>query len=295
MAQRRFGSVDSTGRKLDIIENYLLMYQMALGNTGFHTIYVDGFAGSGEVPLGVHDEGLFDEEVKTILTGSASRALNISPAFSRYIFIDKRQKCIDALSAKFINRPNADRVKFLVSDANKEIRDLCANEQWRSQRGVVLLDPFGSQVEWATIEAIAATKALDLWYLFPAGVSVFRQIGNAGTVHDTHGAAITRIFGTEDWRGAFLTPTAQSDLFGEYPRHAKNVTPESAAQFMIERLKRIFKGGVLDDMIPLGKNAYPSFYLLFAWGNPSPKASALAKKLSKAAVKATDRKHGRLV
>lgn len=162
MAQKRFGSAGSTGRKLDIIEQYLHMYQTALGKTGFQTIYVDGFAGSGEVPLGEHAEGLFDEDVKTILTGSAYRALNISPAFSRYIFIDKRQKCIDALSAKFKERPNPDRVKFFVGDANKEIRHLCAIEQWRSQRGVVLLDPFGSQVEWATIEAIANTKALDL-------------------------------------------------------------------------------------------------------------------------------------
>lgn len=124
---------------------------------------------------------------------------------------------------------------------------------------------------------------------------MFRQIGNTGSVHGTHGEAITRIFGTEDWKMAFLKPSKQEDLFDEASHHEKNVTPESAAQFMIERLKSVFKGGVLDEIIPLGKHSYPSFYLLFAWGNPSNKATALAEKLSKAAVKATDRKHGRLV
>jgi len=295
MAQKRFGSSVTTGRKLDVIEQYLSMYQMALSNTGLQTLYIDGFAGSGEVPLGGNAEGLFDEEVKMILAGSADRALNIFPPFSKYVFIDKRKECIEALSAKFQGRQSEDRADYVVGDANEEIRRLCDTRQWRGQRGVVLLDPFGSQVEWATIEAIARTKSLDLWYLFPAGVSVFRQISNSGTVHDTHVEAINRIFGTSDWKDAFLTPSKQSDLFGEPVRQEKNVTPESAANFMIERLRTVFQGGVLDEMIPLGKHAYPSYYLLFAWANPSPNATGLARKLASAAVKATDRKYGRLV
>jgi three-Cys-motif partner protein len=295
MAQKRFGSADTTGRKLDVIEQYLSMYQRALSNTGFHTLYIDGFAGSGEVPLGGNPEDLFDEEVKMVLAGSADRAMNISPPFSRYVFIDKRRECIEALSTKFHGKPNEDRAGYIVGDANEEIRKLCDTTQWRGQRGVVLLDPFGSQVEWATIEAIARTKSLDLWYLFPAGVSVFRQISNSGTVHDTHIEAINRIFGTDEWKDAFLAPSKQSDLFGESARQEKNVTPEGAAQFMIERLRTAFQGGVLDEMIPLGKHAYPSYYLLFAWANPSGNATRLARKLAGAAVKATDRKYGRLV
>jgi three-Cys-motif partner protein len=252
MAQKRFGSTGSTGRKLDVIEEYLSMYQRALSKTELKTLYIDGFAGSGEVPLGEHEDGLFDEDVKIVLSGSADRALNISPPFSRYVFIDKRKKCIEALREKFKNRRNIDRVTCIVGDANKKICALCSEEDWRAQRGVVLLDPFGSHVEWATIEAIAATRALDLWYLFPAGVSVFRQIANVGTIHDTHIDAITRIFGTEDWKAAFLKPSSQPDLFGARTRSEKSVTPESAAEFMIGRLRGVFRGGVLDEMIPLG-------------------------------------------
>ena len=271
------------------------MYQKALSNTGLRTLYIDGFAGSGEVPLAAHNDGLFDEDVKTVLAGSADRALNVSPPFARYIFIDKRRKCIDALKAKFRDNPNADRVSHLVGDANEHIHELCTEEQWRSQRGVVLLDPFGSQVKWSTIEDIAATKALDLWYLFPAGLGVFRQIGRDGSVDPTHEQSITRLVGTEDWKTAFIKPSKQEDLFGERTTQEKVVTPESATEFMIERLKTVFQGGVLEEMIPLGKLAYPSYYLLFAWGNPSTRATALARKLSKAAVEATDRKHGWLV
>lgn len=295
MAQRRFGSADSTGRKLDVIEAYLSMYQKALSGTGFRTLYIDGFAGSGEVPLAEQKEDLFDEDVKTVLAGSADRALKVSPPFSRYVFIDKRKECIDALSAKFEDHPHANRATYLKGDANEHVRHLCEHQQWRSQRGVVLLDPFGGQVEWQTIEAIAATKALDLWYLFPAGLCVYRQIGKDGTVHHTHEASITRIVGTEDWKTAFLKPSQQGDLFTDGARQEKVVTPESAAAFMVARLRSVFQGGVLDEMMPLGKHAYVSFYLLFAWGNPSEKATKLAHTLSQAAVNVVGRKHGRLV
>lgn len=295
MAQKRFGSAVTTGRKLDVIGEYLSMYQKALSNTAFRTLYIDGFAGTGEIPLAELEDGFFDEDVQTVIAGSADRALKVEPPFSRFIFIDNRKKCIEALKAKFRDNKNADLVTHIVGDANVEIQKICREEQWRLQRGVVLLDPFGSQVDWKTIEAIAGAEALDLWYLFPAGLSVFRQISSKGTVDPTHAPSLTRLLGTEDWKTAFLKPSTQGDLFGKSANNEKVVTPESAALFMIERLRGVFKGGVMDEMIPLGKHAYPSYYLLFAWGNASPKAKKLAKRLSKAAVKATDRKHGRIV
>lgn len=302
MSQKIFGSKDSTGRKLDIIENYLSMYQQALSNTRLSTMYIDAFAGSGEVPLtdksyGLFDEdSQFDEEGQTVLSGSAERAMSIEPRFSRYSFIDKKRECVETLKEKFRSHSNFTHASFSIGDANNEVQKICYDTNWRFKRGVVLLDPFGSQVKWETIEAIANTEALDLWYLLPAGLGVFRQIANNGTVDQTHKASITRLFGTQEWQRAFLTPKSEPDLFDDNKiSYQKTVTPESAAQYMMDRLQNVFKGGVMDAMIPLGKHAYPSHYLLFAWANPSPKAKALANKLSKAALKATDSKHGRIV
>lgn len=301
MVQKKFGSTDSTGRKLDVIEEYLSMYQRALSKTGLATIYIDGFAGSGEVlPEDRNQElseepDLLDNDVRTVLAGSAERAVNVRPQFDRYVFIDQRRKCVEALKRRLVGKLPADRSNYEIGDANAKIKEICLGERWRFQRGIVLLDPFGNQVEWSTVEAIAETEAIDLWYLFPAGLGVFRQISNIGTVGPFSEASITKMFGTDDWKSAFLRPSVQEDLFARQPRHEKVVTPESAAEFMIGRLKSVFKGSVLDEMIPLGKHAYASFYLLFASGNPSPPARELAKTLSKAALKATDRKNGRLI
>jgi hypothetical protein len=48
----------------------------------------------------------------------------------------------------------------------------------------VFLDPYGMQVEWSTIEALAATKAVDLWYLFPLGVGVARLLTHSGEIDE---------------------------------------------------------------------------------------------------------------
>ena len=83
MVQKRFGSAETTGRKLDVIGEYLSMYQKALSNRGLQTIYIDGFAGSGEVQNAEHQDGLFDEEVQTVIAGSANRALGTEPPFGK--------------------------------------------------------------------------------------------------------------------------------------------------------------------------------------------------------------------
>ena len=297
MAQKKFGSLDSTGRKLEVIDTYLKMYQKALSRTPFKTVYVDAFAGSGEIPLGESEGGLLedDDEARTVLAGSADRAVNIDPPFDHYLFIDKRKKCIDALRQRFEGHSAGPRIKFETGDANERVQEFCKRGEWRGWRGVVLLDPFGNQVAWETVVSIATTRALDLWYLFPAGQGVFRQIGSDGRVDQNQSRSMTKLFGTDEWQTAFLKPSTQADLFGDSPSREKVVTAESAAEFMKQRMRDVFRGGVLDEMIPLGKHSYPSYYLIFAWGNDSPKARELAEKLSKAAIKATDRKHGRLI
>lgn len=291
--QNTFGSLGSTGKKLDVISEYISMYQNALKNFNFQTTYIDAFAGTGEIPLELKEDLLFDDVIDDFMEGSTARALSINPPFQKYIFIEKSLQKVDELKSKYENHILKDRILYSQGDANEKVASICKRTNWKNNRAVLFLDPYGSQVEWNTIEEIAKTKAIDLWYLFPAGASAFRQVSKKGTVHHTHEKAISRIYGTDEWKTAFLKPTTQTDLFGDQGKMEKVVTPESAAQFMIDRMKNIFEGGVLETLIPLGQHGYPSFYLIFAWANPHPKAKALARKLSKAAIRASDNKDGR--
>ena len=303
-SQDTFGSIESTGKKLDIIREYLGMYQKAMKSNGyFKTYYVDAFAGTGEIQTKTEaqdDAYWFGEEVESavqsasiFIEGSTQIAVNVEPSFDQFVFIENDKMKLLELKTRFHNHPLKDKISYQLGDANDQVREFCKNMSG-GDRAVVFLDPFGSQVSWKTIKAIAETKAVDMWYLFPAGLSVFRQISSKGTVHKTHAPSLDRIFGTTKWRQAFLKPKPNPTLFDLHATiNEKIVTPESAADFMIERMRNVFEGGVADFKIPLGKHSYPSYYLLFAWANPSKPARALATKLSKAAVRASENKNGR--
>lgn len=303
-SQDIFGSKQSTGRKLDIIRNYLQMYQKAMKSRGyFKTYYVDAFAGTGEIQLGdkVEDDAYWFgkiaetavEEADKFIDGSTEIALGISPPFDGYLFVEKSRTKFLELKERFNSHPHASKIDFKCGDANDHVIQFCNNMR-TGDRAIIFLDPYGSQVKWETLVAIAETKAVDVWYLFPAGLSVFRQVSNKGTVDKTHSPSLDRIFGTPDWRTAFVKPKPNPTLFdSDATVNVKTVTPESAADFMIDRLKTVFEGGVADFKIKLGQHAYPSYYLLFAWANPAEPAKVLANKLARAAVTAMENKDGR--
>jgi three-Cys-motif partner protein len=59
------------------------------------------------------------------------------------------------------------------------------------------------EVEWSTIKAIASTKAIDLWLLFPLGVAVNRLLRCDGQIDESVKKKLDRFFGTTDWFDQF--------------------------------------------------------------------------------------------
>ena len=78
---------------------------------------------------------------------------------------------LDTLKSEF--PALATDISVQQGEANDEIRKIC-DKDWRSHRAVLFVDPYGMQMEWQTIEAIASTQAIDLWLLFPLGIGVTR-------------------------------------------------------------------------------------------------------------------------
>jgi three-Cys-motif partner protein len=290
MIQSTFGGAH-TKRKLVKLEAYLDRYTTALKNQNFRLIYFDAFAGTGDIPQAGNETPLFRaDEYRSFIVGSAERALKIPIKFDEYIFVEHSLKKVDRLSNLPDRYPSLrDRIRILRGDGNAEVQEFCSRQNWRKCRAVVFLDPFGNQVEWSTIKAIASTEAIDLWYLFPAGLGVHRQIGRDGTVHHTHEASLNRLLGTTDWKFTFIEERSRSDLFGRVQNiTTKIATPESITRYMIQRMKPIFRGGVLDRWLPLGSNGVHMYSLIFAWANPSEKAK-LAGKLADAVLRSEKR------
>jgi three-Cys-motif partner protein len=72
------------------------------------------------------------------------------------------ESCAGALRAQ---HPDRD-IKVIAGDANQEIPQLLKFVNWRGVRAVMFLDPYGMNVDWSTLQAIANTRAIDVWFLF---------------------------------------------------------------------------------------------------------------------------------
>jgi three-Cys-motif partner protein len=155
-----------TERKLAALRKYMPAFNQALSKQQFKRIYIDAFAGSGsreldEVPLLDNDA-----DIAKIAKGSARIALESTPTFQKFIFIEKSTKNATALEALRAQFSNLD-VEIRRTDANAELMKIAKAWDKKSSRGVLFLDPYGCQVEWRCLAAVASTRAIDIWLLFP--------------------------------------------------------------------------------------------------------------------------------
>lgn len=289
---QKFGSAH-TEQKLAKLSSYLESYTIAMKNQRFHTVYFDAFAGTGGVEIRGDAMPLFDIfESRKFIEGSTKLALQLKNTFDEYIFVElEKGKAAELKEMVATEFPHLlKKVTVVVEDCNVVLEDFCKNRNWhgrngRQTRAVVFLDPKGNSVSWKSLEYIAATKAIDLWYLFPAGWGVNRQISGDGTVHYTHEASISRLYGREDWKKNVAEEVPQLSLPGlEAPSFTKTATPTSMTQYMMTCMREIFEGGVCEEWLPLGENGRHDFSLIFGWTNPSPKAK-LANVLATAVLK----------
>lgn len=275
--EHAFGGI-WTRIKLEALQNYLVAFNTALSKQNFTRIYIDAFAGTGRCDITVDGE-------KTSIDGSARRALAIDPPFNTYTFIELRAKKLAALRALEGEYPGKS-INVIQDDANAALKTLCEKYAWRNERAVLFLDPFGMHVEWTTLQAIAKTGAIDVWYLFPYS-GLYRQAAkNADAMDSDKEGSITRLLGTDEWRQVFYAPKRQASLFGGDDGDEREADHRQMLDFVSKRLKELFPA-VTDPKIlyQSGDSKNPSgaplFALYFAASNPSPKAYGLATKIAR--------------
>ena len=102
------------------------------------------------------------------------------------------------------------------------------------------------QVDWSTIEALAATRAIDLWILFPLGQAVNRLLTRNGIPEGGQAQRLTRFFGIEDLKEAFYQEASDQpsmfDMLGEETGFAKRTSFDAIGHFFVNRLEQVFVG-----------------------------------------------------
>jgi len=270
------------------VKSYLCAYTTIMrGNERarfFRTFYIDAFAGTGSRTVagaGAETAPLFadvdsDEEALRFAKGSAAIALEVEPPFDRYVFIENDPAKLPDLESLVDHHPDRkQRVSIVEGDANDALSGIVDETDWRGHRAVVFLDPYGMSVDWTTIEALAGTRAVDLWLLFPLGQAVNRLLVRKGLPPAGFAERLTRAFGTDAWKEAFYAESTQQDLFESRPEVEKVANFNSIAAFFRDRLESVFYAVSPHSLKLVNSRNNPLFLLCFAASNEKGAKTAI--------------------
>lgn len=289
-ADHEFGNL-STDLKLSLVEGYLRAFTQALQSKFPELWYIDAFAGTGERTVKIAGAAAtvmfpaIDERIER-RRGSARIALDVSPPFSRYIFMDKKKRHCAALNELAKEYPGRS-IDIVRGDANAAIQAELAAQRWVGKRAVMFLDPYGMDVAWSTLEAIRKTEAIDVWYLVSLA-GMFRQ-----ATHDPRNltpekrTALTRMLGTDEWEDAWYRRERSTDMLGQVDEIHQRIADVAAMEhFVGKRLADLFPK-VLPPRRLRNDRGVPMFSLFLAISNPEPKAIGLATRIGNHILKAS--------
>lgn len=284
--------------KLICVEDYARAYLQVMQYQEWATLhYVDAFAGRGKQALksGAGANAKTAEldtffgndteraETQAFLEGSALRALSASShsdrPFDHFTLIDAHEpSCKELRSLIAVQYPDAlGTIDVECEDANDALVRYVRNSDWRTTRSLVFLDPFGLEVRWATIEALAHTGGCDVWYLFPLG-GVMRMMTNDGEIPVSWRHRLDELFGTQDWYREFYPATQLSLSDDDAAVALKDASTAHVVSYIQQRLLTAFPA-VSEAGLLRNSTGFPLFALLLGVSNPGKSAQAAALKI----------------
>jgi three-Cys-motif partner protein len=281
-----------TEKKLEAFGKYVSAYLKILkSQPQWKTIYFDGFAGSGERKKPSNNEAsklyaqlLLTKQEEEVYKGAAERVLTLpnNLLFDFHYFIDSSQDSLDKLKKKLDALPNSKKTKlnFKKGDCNKWLGDLSKALKTNKYAALVLLDPFGMQIDWSSIADLKGTRS-DIWILVPTGVIINRLLYRSGKLE--HLEKLQSFFGLseDEIKNEFYKTGVTPTLFGgEEEIVTKIVNPIGhIMNLYIRQLKTIWKHVTEQPLRLDNTRGNPLFHLVFA----SNKATAL--KIAKQIIK----------
>jgi three-Cys-motif partner protein len=242
--------------KLAIIREYASAYSTIMSATrrekipNLRWIYIDAYAGPG-----FH----VSKASGSVVEGSPTIALNTSPPFSEYHFIDADPRRAEQLRGiagdhKDVHIYSADCNEILLEKVFPRVR----YEDYR--RGLCLLDPYNINLEWKVIEAAGQMGSMEVFLNFmimDINRNVLRK--NPDKAIQSKVEQLTRLWGDDTWIDAAYDRTG--NLFGE-PEKVSNEQFERAWR---ERLKKKAGFKFVSGPMPMRtKTASVIYYLYFA-------------------------------
>ena len=183
--------------KLQMLEKYLAAYVKILSTEKckkfcreFH--YIDAFAGATE-----H----VDRETGEYIDGSPRVALKVQPPFSSYTFIEKNTIKVKNILDSLVTQYPSHNIRVLSGDCNERLlQDVLPEFPKRkgpSKLGFIFLDPYGTNLNWSTVESIGKAGVFDV-FINLSVMGITRQAPGIPPSNETK-ERISRCMGGDDW------------------------------------------------------------------------------------------------
>ncbi|NGP19165.1 three-Cys-motif partner protein TcmP [Devosia chinhatensis] len=167
-------------------------------------------------------------------------------------------------------------------------------------RGVVFLDPYALEVDWATLQALTRTQVLDVWYLFPLE-AVLRQLARRISGVGVKAPKLDKVLSTA-WRELYALPepdpVQRVDIFDvrEDDELQRAASAKQVEEWFRQQLKKEF--AYVPEPVPILRSTNRQMFSLFLCvANPSSAATTLAdgfmKYVKQGRKPASHRKSGR--
>ena len=237
--------------KLDIIKNYAAAYSTILNKQPFIKShhYIDGFAGAG-----VH----VSKATHQYVPGSPANALDVSPPFSRYHFIDLDGDKADSL--RELTKDNA-KASVYKGDCNKILlKDVFPLVKYENYvRALCVLDPYGLHLDWQVMFAAGQSKAIEIFLNFPVmDMNMNILWNNPEKVDKRQIRRMNSFWGDGSWRDAAYRK--QSGLFETLEEKTSN---QAVAEAFRKRLNEVAGFGYVPSAIPMRNTIGTIVYYLF--------------------------------
>ena len=241
--------------KLEIVEKYGSSYTTAFAKQKrLKKYYIDAYSGPG-----VHRSKQTGKQIE----GSPARALNVSPPFDHFYFIDLNPNKTAYLAGLCQGRMDVD---IVTDDATMYLtRDLLPTIQFEKyNRALCLLDPYGLHLDWEVMLQAGRSRAIDVFLNFPV-MDMNRNAIWKNPEQASRGGTerMTRFWGDESWKQAAYTDSPQYNLFSR-PNRVKQVNEVIVAAFR-DRLKKVAGFNVVPEPLAMrNSNNAVVYYLFFA-------------------------------
>jgi three-Cys-motif partner protein len=218
-----------------------------------------------------------------VYKGAAERVLNLpnNLSFDYHYFIDLKQESLDKLKEKLteLQKTKTSPFQYKAGDCNQWLLDLsnALNDKQKKLAALVLLDPFGMQIDWESIASLKGTRT-DIWILIPTGVIVNRLLDKSCQLKNIK--KLETFFGLSEIeiKDYFYKKKIHTTLLGEEEIIRKVSNPiEKIANLYVMRLKTIWDHVTEKPLRLENSKGVPIFHFVFASNNKN--AVKIAKQI----------------